>query len=231
MDFYKAWEATRKNEVEDFEFFKEFFNHTLKTTLPLETYDLDSIVSIIKFLISIPMDEFIKNILKMKVSEFNAENIVQFSNFKHAYDDLPSLLLYENRAMNYNEIGSRIMHSKGDFACKKYGENHSKLAKEMGFVALKRKGMVLVELTALGSVSASLSAEDKYKLSLRMLTRNILTRNIIILASTDMVSYEELTSNILSYSTMLRRKSNVKKVVELILADSSYIHIKNNIIW
>ena len=213
MNFYKTWEATRKNKVEDFEFFKEFFNQTLKTTIPLETYDLDSIVSIIKFLLSIPMEEFVKNILKMEVNEFGTENIVQFSNFNHAYDDLPSLLLYENRAMNYNEIGSRIMHSKGDFACKKYGENHSKLAKEMGFVLLKRKGMVLVELTSLGSVAASLSKEDKYKLSLRMLTRNILTRNIIILANADIVSYENLTSGILSHSTMLRRKSNVKRTL------------------
>lgn len=231
MNFYETWEATRKNKVEDFEFFKEFFNKTEKTLVPLQTLKLEDTVNIIKFLLSIPMDDFIKNILKMEIEEFTAENIVQFSNFNHAYKELLSILLFENKALGYNDLGSKLMHSKSEVACKKYGENHSKLASEMSYVTLKRNGIMLVELTTLGSVVASINDEDKFLLSVRMLTRNILVRNIINLSEKDFVSYEDLTKSILSTSTMSRRKSNVKKVVELILDSSNYTDLKKNIIW
>ena len=101
----------------------------------------------------------------------------------------------------------------------------------MSYVTLKRNGIMLVELTTLGSVVASINDEDKFLLSVRMLTRNILVRNIINLSEKDFVSYEDLTKSILSTSTMSRRKSNVKKVVELILDSSNYTDLKKNIIW
>lgn len=231
MNFYSAWAATRRNNVDDFEFFKEFFNKTAKTLEPLECLDDECTIEIVGFLLSIPMDDFIKNILKMEAQGFKTEDVVQFSNFKHAYNELPSLLLYENRSLGYNEIGGMIMHCKNDVACKKYGENHSKLAYEMGFVSLSRKGKVYVELTSFGRVVASINSEDKYKLAMRMLTRNILVRNIILLSAKDMVSYGNLTKTILSQSTMERRKSNVKRVIENVLTNSNFMYLMDNIIW
>ena len=231
MNFYEAWHATRINEVNDFEYFKEFVNKTEKTIKPLLNGSSDEIIFIVKFLMSISLDELITNICKCSISDFTAENVIQFSNFEHAYINLPCLLLNEHRALDFNEIGSKIMHSKSEIACKKYGENHAKLASEMSFVTLERKGKVLVSLTNFGIIISSLINEDKYKLSLIMLCRNALIRNMIILASNDFVTYEEITKNVLSESTMLRRKSNVKKVVELILNNSSYSKIKNNIVW
>ena len=231
MNFYSAWAATRRNHVDDFEFFKEFFNKTAKTLEPLECAKAEDTIEIVRFLLSISMDDFIKNIFKMEVQNFETEDVVQFSSFKHAYDELPSLLLYESRPLGYIEIGGMIMHSKNEVACQKYGENHSKLAYEMGFVTLKRKGKLYVELTSLGSVIASINSQDKNKLAARMLTRNILVRNIILLSEKDLVSYESLTKNILSPSTMNRRKSNVRKVVEQIIEESNYKYISNNIIW
>jgi len=35
MNFYEKWEATRKDNVDDFEFFKNFLNKTINSTQPL----------------------------------------------------------------------------------------------------------------------------------------------------------------------------------------------------
>ena len=121
--------------------------------------------------------------------------------------------------------------SKSTGARIKYGENHSKLAYEMGFVEMFRDGKIFVYLTQFGNVAVSLSENDRYNLALKMLIRNSFIRNIIKLGKKDCVFYSEMVGNLLSESTMIRRKNNVRYVIEAILDESKFKYIKNNIFW
>lgn len=120
------------------------------------------------------------------------------------------------------------MHSKLEGACKKYGENHSKLAAELSFVTLTKNGSFYVKNTALGSFTISLTKECKYELIKRLALRNKFIKNIICKAKNGIIYYSSLASKVLSESTVNRRKSNVKFLTMLILENE---HIKNNIIW
>lgn len=231
MNFYEKWEATRKDNVDDFEFFKNFLNKTINSTQPLISGSEDEVIFIIKMLLGISIDEFIENLCKCDLCHVEPGDIIQFSKFERAFSQLPAVLLYEDNALDFNEIGKKIMGSKSEGARIKYGENHSKLACEMGFVEIFRDGKVLVRLATLGKVAVSLSEKDKYDLALKMLVRNSFIRNIIKVGKENCVFYEKLTENLLSKSTSLRRKNNVKQVVEAILETSNFIYIKNNIFW
>jgi len=120
------------------------------------------------------------------------------------------------------------MHSKLVGACKKYGENHAKLAYEFSFVNLEKKTSTIVTNTSLGSFSISLSKDDKYELIKRLALRNKFISSIIFGAKKDMITYSSFASKVLSESTVNRRKSNVKYLVSLILKDNELLM---NIVW
>ena len=46
-----------------------------------------------------------------------------------------------------------------------------------------------------------------------------------------MCFFWEMVGNLLSESTMIRRKNNVRYVIEAILDESKFKYIKNNIFW
>lgn len=231
MNFYETWGAARKNNVTDFEFFKSFLDKEANSVQPLVSGSQDEVIFIVKMLLNIPMDEFIENLCKCDLCHVEAGNIIQFSNFNRALFDVPALLFTQGKALDFDEIGKMTIGSKSTGARIKYGENHSKLAYEMGFVEMFRDGKIFVYLTQFGNVAVSLSENDRYNLALKMLIRNSFIRNIIKLGKKDCVFYSEMVGNLLSESTMIRRKNNVRYVIEAILDESKFKYIKNNIFW
>jgi len=225
MSFYNEWKESIGSEKER-QFIRDFLNTINESLETLLSGSKEELVVAVKVLIGTPITKFIDEIDSSK--NYKAEDIVQFSNFEHAVNNVCTVIEFSDSLLNFNDLGKKIMHSKLVGACKKYGENHAKLAYEFSFVNLEKKTSTIVTNTSLGSFSISLSKDDKYELIKRLALRNKFISSIIFGAKKDMITYSSFASKVLSESTVNRRKSNVKYLVSLILKDNELLM---NIVW
>ncbi len=226
MNFYDNW----RNSMFDIEENKKFTKRFLaKDSESLEVFingTTEELISVCKFLLNIPITNFIYCI--EKDIECSTDMIIQYSNLEHAVVDVAKVLKFKNEPLTFAELGRIIIHAKEEGACKKYGENHSKVAAELSMVKLERKSATEVSNTAFGNFSVDLSNNDRNELVKRLAIRNEFIQKLIYLAKKGFVSYMEVAELTLSESTALRRKSNNKQVVNLILEGNEII---NNIVW
>ena len=226
MDFYDRW----KNSMLDIEENKKFTKRFLaKDPDSLEVFyngTTEELISVCKFILDITVSNFVYCI--DKDIECTTDMIIQYSNLEHAIIDIAKILKFKNEPLTFAELGEIIVHAKEEGACKKYGENHSKVAAELSMVKLERKGSTEVSNTAFGNFSVGLSDKDRKELVKRLAIRNEFIQKLIYLAKNGFVSYMEVAELTLSESTALRRKSNNRQVVSLILEGNE---ILNNIVW
>lgn len=77
------------------------------------------------------IEKLIDSIGFVDANTINPDIILQFSNFDHGIFEVPRNIKMEGKPLTFNELGKLIMNSKEEGACKKYGENHSKLAYQL----------------------------------------------------------------------------------------------------
>lgn len=226
MNFYYDWKNSMFDIEKNKKFTKEFLAKTSKSLEVFNNGTKEELISVCRFLLSIPISNFVycidKNI------ECTAEMIIQYSNLEHAIIDVSRVLKFKEKPLTFAQLGKIIVQAKEEGACKKYGENHSKLAAELSLVKLEKKGATEVSNTSLGNFSVDLSDNDRKELVRRLAVRNEFIQKLIYLAKRGFVSYREVAGLTLSESTAIRRKSNVRQVVTLILGDNE---ILNNIVW
>lgn len=105
-----------------------------------------------------------------------------------------------------------------DGAYTKYGENYVKTAEAMGlFFELSRTYF----LSCIGYIYCDLPEEDKEKLLVRLLLRNRLIVRMIQASENGNINTREFFY-MLSDSTYLRRKSNVKTVLKVLESSREY---------
>lgn len=226
MEFYQLW----KNDSTNSKYIETFINKDELTINPLIDGNPVLLEEIIKLLLSINIEEFISNITKPN-ENIDPSMIVQFSNIENAIHNLPVLLNSVDNFMDFNSIGKELIGAVSDGARKKYGENHSKLAKECNFVYFSKKGgLTLVGLTSLGKMVTYLDIEMIYLLVKRLLIRNEFIQNLIYYGKNGRIKYEN-AAKCLAQSTLIRRKSNNKTILSLILTNTKYEYILDNIIW
>lgn len=225
MGFYSEW-LNSINTQNAGKYIRSFLSSTPQSLLPLLSGNIDELVCVCKVLLNTPIERFIEEI--NCDNYFSAENIIQFSNFEHAITSVITLLETEDKDLTFTELGWLIMHSKLEGACKKYGENHSKLAAELSLVTLEKNKSYYVKITSLGKFLNSLDNKEKYEIIKRLSLRNCFIKELIYRAKKQVVLYSDLAMTVLSESTMIRRKSNVKYLVSLILENNELL---NNIVW
>ena len=232
MDFYQLWQETRKMGLDDYNFFVEYLNSSEKSRKTLISGTDDEVINAIELLASIPLDDFIFNIRKLKVYDIESQDIIQFSNYNHAIIDLLNVLLAKNDGLTFDEIGYRLMGAKTGLAQKKYGENHAKLALTCDFVSLNKQIAYIVNLTSLGKNIVRFDEKYIRNVALRLIIRNHFILNaLVLLLSGEKYDYKKSCSGILSEKTMIRRRSNVKYVINEILNNSTYYELTNSIVW
>lgn len=226
MKFYNEWNFSLINIEENIKFTKKFLVKDKSTIEVFENGTPLELTSVCKFLLSIPITNFIYCI----DSDVNctSDMIIQYSNLNHALIDVTRVLKFSDKPLTFSELGKIIIKAKEDGACKKYGENHSKLAEELSMVSLTRYGSTEVANTAFGNFSVGLSDEDRLELVKRLVLRNEFIQKIIYHAKKGVANYMELAMLSLSESTAIRRKSNVRQICYLILKDTDLF---NNIVW
>lgn len=199
-------------------FFTRTFENEINEKMMYKNYRIDylSLVSYINDIITIEYDSFIEYILSnYDVQYLTSDDVLQYSDLKDATTNI--CLKFKNNGdtgYRFLDIGKMLEDDgieREDGAYRKYGENHSKTGENIG---LLQKIDYTYYLSCIGSVMDLLSEEQQEKLVDRLLLRNKLIRRLIykcIVYNEASYSYE---CGFLKQSTVTRRKSNVKRLVE-----------------
>lgn len=226
MKFYLEWENSLYSIEENKKYTKRFLSKDDASLKVFNEGTNDELVTVCKFLLEIPISNFIYCIDEDR--KCTTDMIIQYSNLEHALVDVVRVLKFNNNSLTFTELGKIIINAKEEGACKKYGENHAKLASELSMVKLERKSATIVSNTSFGDFSVGLSDKDRNELVKRLALRNKFIQKLIYLAKKGLVNYMDVAMETLSESTAIRRKSNVRQIVNLILAGNE---LANNIIW
>lgn len=174
-------------------------------------------------IISEPIDRYVAYIKALKEREqVTSKDVFQFSDLSDATIVIcEKIKAHNNPGVKYIDVG-RILLDDGkirkDGAYTKYGENHVKTAEAMGlFFELSRTYF----LSCLGYVYCDLSIEDRKKLLTRLLLRNKLIIRLLQASENGKINAREFFY-MLSDSTYLRRKSNVKTILHILETSEEY---------
>ena len=97
---------------------------------------------------------------------------------------------------------------------------------------MRKQGAYYVGLTSLGRVINNYDKKVILNVASKLLTRNKFIISMIHqLLNFGECNYMNCCKNILSEKTSIRRKSNVKHVINEILCKSSYYELLNSIVW
>lgn len=224
MRFFSEW----KEQLDNDDFVVAFLSKSKDSMDELEKGSLSEIMIAYDVLQGIPLEHFIDILARFDFSrDAKPAEIPQFSNFEDGAIRLPEILEFEEDGLTFLEAGYKLVKAKTEGACVKYGENHSKLAMMMSLIY---KNLSKVYNTALGTYMVTLHSEEKMDILKKLLLREYFIQKIICAAIVDIVNYRKIAVS-LSDSTALRRRSNVKFLVEFILNGSEYENAKNNIQW
>ncbi|MCQ2218753.1 MAG: hypothetical protein MJZ33_09805 [Paludibacteraceae bacterium] len=207
---------------------KEFYAHKVDTEFSCLNNDLklcaisqknaiSNLVSILLKYSCAQILDIIKN--DFKTYDIESKDIPQFSDFDDCYHSVIDKLVCLNiDGITYEKMGFLLRKpntTRTPIADHKYGENHSKVAAAMGLCSFDKKH--LLRPTAFGKCFQSLDSKDKLNLRSKLCLYIPLLQNIFVQGNTDDIMDKYL--NILSESTQMRRRSNIK-TLRTIISDS-----------
>lgn len=230
MDFYYLWNETKKLGISEISFHHDFLRKT-EQSLDTMRYGTDEELLIMcKLLLDTKIEDLVNSIQFVAVDVLSSD-VIQFSNFNDALDEVCKIIRNSEVEINYDNLGQLLVGAKNDIANKKYGENHSKLAAEFSFIRFEKKKHFIIENTSFGNFSLHLSHDERYELARRLLLRNPFVQHLIIEAKKGECDYQNAAQMVISGSTITRRKSNIKRIMEIIFTGTKCINIYNNIFW
>lgn len=163
-----------------------------------------------------------------------SKDVYQFSNFEDATRGVCSVLLKrDNKGLRYKEIGEELQSDgkeRTDFAKAKYGENHFKMAEDLGLGF--RMGRYDCYLSAIGYLFVEMDEEYQRHLITRLILRSKLIIRLYREAKKGEVQLETLLYD-LAESTYTRRKSNIRTVIEELqkTSEHDFTYFANKIIY
>lgn len=164
------------------------------------------------------------------LTEISAKNIPQFSNFYDgAYRTTQIVADAHDMKLDYIVVGKMLRPiGKKDVAYRKYGENHLKLAHELGLIRIS-KGFIIGP-TSLGEVSLRMDQLNFDKLSSRLILRIPVVRELIKKLVCGPVSTIDYLNQYLSKSTSIRRASNLRFLVKKVIYDVEGQEVRSTIL-
>jgi hypothetical protein len=144
-------------------------------------------------------------------------NIPQFSDFNDGIINVITIIRQMGDfGPGYEQIGKYLLgKGKKPIAYLKYGENHAKLAQQLGLLKTKKEGRhVTIYLSEVGKIYEALPEDEKMKYIKKQVLKIPIIHELTF-NKKDINIFEEL-SLYLAESTARRRTSNVKKIMELV---------------
>lgn len=203
----------------------DFFNQTFESAINEKMmyysyeFEYDLVLKNIYELLEIDLSEFLNYIISnYNVHYLTSEDVVQFSDFDDCTENICSLYkLNGDTGFKFVETGRMLLDDgieRNDGAYRKYGENHSKTACNLGLLQVNEHTYYL---SCLGYIFNTLESEVKNNLVCRLILRNKLIKRLLYKVIRDGQAIYNNEVIFLKESTINRRKSNVKKLLKFIV--------------
>lgn len=230
--FYSRWYDKRNNGQSDLECILAFIRSDEETLRPLRIGNETELVAAFDAISLVPIEEILNVIKTEPISgALTPADVPCFSTFDMGAHRLNELLMFEPEGLSFSDAGYQLMNSIQDGARKKYGENHSKLATIMSLVQISYEHRTaLVTPTAWGQYLTKYELEQKRNILQKLLLRDLCVRTIVKEALNGPANYRNIVS-FLARSTAVRRRSNVKCLVEYALTGTDYEYVLARINW
>jgi len=198
----------------------EIAHNPLELNLPLTINIQEVTQEYVDYILNVftPQTELI-NILNAKNKwSITVNQVPQFS----SWEDVIFLTIdVLHRAGDYGptfeKLGYFLRGKASKIALKKYGENHAKCCELLDLTAITTNRPRQIYLTSLGKIYYSLESKQKDKVILHQILRMPLIREIITLSNTSNFCIKNyLMSKGLSEKTSVRRKSNIKTMIQFL---------------
>ena len=231
MGFYSEWNKRNNDGLNTDEYILRFIESNDEDVNLQNIKENEEIVAAYKVLYQIPLPLFFDSL--KKVNEFpilTPQDIPCFSSLENGASRLNELLSFSNNGLSFTEIGYQLMNSVTASAQRKYGENQSKLAAMMGLVHISNSRPNIVTATPWGNYLTSYTFNEKKDVLKKALLRDPCIKAILCRALNNTVQYAKIVS-FLKPSTMIRRRTNVKLLINFILKDSEQEITLSKIDW
>lgn len=185
-------------------------------------------------LINIPLSCFVDYIVQnCKREPIMAADVFQFSDIQDATTNICRAVCAQgNTGLCFLDIGQMLLNdstARSHTAFNKYGENHIKTAEALGLAF--RTGKRQYYLSSTGLCFCKLPNDFRNKLLTRLVLRNKLIAQLVLAATNGPFDLEAFLYD-LSKSTYLRRRTNIKYIISMLLDSPEYdfSFMANNII-
>lgn len=217
-------------------FYSKSYEKKINKCMLMYNYEFpyEEVIEYINCIIKIPVEVLLKtNFIEEKEELLTAKDVFQFSNLDDATLRICKILRDKgNPGVTYLHAGTLLLDDgliRKKTALIKYGENHLKTAEALGLLY----GLTRVYfLSCLGYVIMNLSESDFDKLIVRLVLRNRLIRKLYDASKNGRVDVRQFLY-MLSNSTYLRRKSNIKSILNILNNSSEYDFstFKASLVW
>lgn len=175
-------------------------------------------------LASIPLSYFVEYITSnCKREPIMASDVLQFSDINDATINVCSVICAkDNTGLCFQDIGKMLLNdniARSQTAFNKYGENHIKTAELLGLAF--KTGKRQYYLSSTGVAFCKLSEDIRDKILVRLILRNKLFVQLILVASNSAFDLEAFLYD-LSKTTYLRRRTNIKFLINLLISSPEY---------
>lgn len=205
------------------EFFTQKYEKKINKNILYYEFPQEEVATYVRKVVNEPVDRYVAYI--KGVSEkcrIETGDVIQFSNIEDATINFcQKINAINNPGLRFLEVG-RILQNDGIErkvgAYVKYGENHAKMAQTLG---LAFELCNIYYLSGIGYIYINLSDDDRNKLLTRMILRSKLFTRMMQASSNGKVNLREFLY-MLSDSTYVRRRSNIKKMLEYLVQSEEY---------
>ena len=169
---------------------------------------------------------------KGEIAEITTGSLPQFSELNDA-DRIPDIVL-SNPDCKYKLIGYFFNKNAEDHSNQKYGENHYKLAAQLGLCedADKHAKDGITKVSFLGMIYKDLTREERDALRPKLCLQVPFIQHILIEARHGKIDAMGELESLLTHATSVRRRSSIQQMmhaIEKTLTKDRYV--MNNIDW
>ena len=226
--FYSNWQKDVDNNC----YWESYLRRSEESINPFVSYDSNKLGSIIEFLLSIPLEKFVEKIslLGCSGSSLETSDIFQFSSLEASSKGVCKVLSNHGKS-SQEEIGSFFPSNKQNkVAQRKFGGEQANMSLRLLLTrSCKEGGRRLYELSSFGEFFLEMGENDKSEILKRVFLSEKMPQVLIFEAMrTREVKLADVFVGCLSSTTIVRRISAAKTVMNFILSDSSYAFLLNN---
>ena len=204
-------------------FFSRSYENKINKEILYYEFPHDEVEDYVKSISDEPIDRLLAYIRGFSEKEIiKPADVFQFSNFNDATDSFcEKVEAVDNPGLSHLEVGKLLLDDgkdRNDAAYIKYGENHSKLAKELG---LGFEVCNTYYLSGIGYIYTELDDKQKKVLLDRLILRSTLIKRMYQASENGNVDLRQFLY-MLADSTYVRRRSNIKRILSYLNSSDEY---------